>query len=72
MDLASSADIDPEIVELYKQNFYAEECSGPVICVVNFLPNIFDSNAAERQKYLDIIMKVAKSNRKQPFKWFWL
>ena len=40
MDLASKADIDPEIIELYKQSFYTEECSGPVICVINFLPNM--------------------------------
>ena len=72
MDLASKADIDPEIIELYKQSFYTEECSGPVICVINFLPNIYDSNAEERKKYLDTIMKSAKANRKQPFKWFWL
>jgi hypothetical protein len=72
MDLASKADIDPEIHELYKQSFYTEECTGPVICVISFLPNIYDSNAAERNRNLDTIMKSAKSNRKQPFKWFWL
>ena len=43
-----------------------------MICIINFLPNIYDSNAKERKGYLEMIKKVAKSNRKQPFKFFWL
>jgi protein disulfide-isomerase A6 len=37
-----------------------------------FLPNIYDSNKVERKRYLDILMTIAKKNRKQSFKWFWL
>ena len=37
-----------------------------------FLPNIYDSSAAERKRYLAALMKVAKRNRKHSFKWFWL
>lgn len=55
-----------------KQNIYEEECKGTVICVLSFLPNIFDSNAKERKGYIEMIKKVAKKNRKSPFKWFWL
>lgn len=64
MDLAESANIDPEIHEIFKQKVYDDVCEGPVICAISFLPNIYDSNAAERNKYLDTIMKVAKLNRK--------
>lgn len=39
---------------------------------MSFLPNIYDSNANERNKYIDIIKKVAKKNRKHSFEWFWL
>jgi protein disulfide-isomerase A6 len=39
---------------------------------MSFLPNIYDSNANERNNYLDIIKKVAKKNRKHSFEWFWL
>ena len=39
---------------------------------MHFLPNIYDSNAKERQGYIDLIVKTAKANRKNPFKWFWL
>lgn len=70
--LADAADIEPEVHELIKQSLYDENCKGPVICVMSFLPNIYDSNAKERNNYLDIIKKVAKKNRKHSFEWFWL
>ena len=37
-----------------------------------FLPNIYESNAVERKQYLDTVMAAAKSNRSQPFTFFWL
>lgn len=70
--LAEKADIEPDVHELINHKIYEEECKGTVICVLSFLPNIFDSNAKERKGYLDLIKKVAKNNRKNPFKWFWL
>jgi len=70
--LADKADIEPDIHEVWKQNFYDDNCKGPVICVISFLPNIYDSNAKERNKYLDTIKKVSKRNRRHSFKWFWL
>lgn len=71
-NLAEQADIEPDVFELHKQNVYSENCNGPIICVISFLPNIFDSNAKERNGYIDLVKKVAKKNRKHPFKWFWL
>ena len=58
--------------ELVKQSIYTEECAGTVICVFTFLPNIYDSNASERNAYLGTLMKVAKQQRSQPFVFFWL
>jgi len=71
-DLAERADIEPEVHELVSQSVYDKTCQGAVICVVNFLPNIYDSNAKERNSYLKTIMGAVKTNRKQPFVWFWL
>ena len=70
--LAEKADIEPEVHELIKQGVYEAECKGTVICIINFLPNIYDSNAAEREGYLKMISNAAKKNRRNPFKWFWL
>mmetsp|Transcript_9455 Transcript_9455/g.15924 ORF Transcript_9455/g.15924 Transcript_9455/m.15924 type:complete len:243 (-) Transcript_9455:72-800(-) len=72
MDLAEKADIEPDLFELTKQSVYDENCKGPVICMINFLPNIYDSSAKERNGYLELIKQAAKKNRKSPFKWFWL
>jgi len=53
---------------------YEQECTSQssVICVITFLPNIYDSNAAERNGYLETLKKVAKKQRSQPFVFFWL
>ena len=71
-DLAEKADIEPDVHEIFSQKRYDANCEGPVICVINFLPNIYDSNAIERNEKIDMLKKVAKKNRKQPFVWFWL
>ena len=72
--LLDKADIEPEVYELIKQNIYTKECAegGAVICVITFLPNIYDSNAVERKGYIETLQKVAKTQRKQPFVFFWL
>lgn len=36
------------------------------------MPNIYDSNAKERNDYIESIKTVAKKNRKHPFAFFWL
>jgi len=53
--LAEKADIEPDVHEVIKQNVYEDNCNGAVICIINFLPNIYDSNAAERKKYISTI-----------------
>lgn len=66
------ADVAPEIHELVNQKVYDSNCQGQVICIVTFVPNIFDSNANERNGYIQAIGNVAKKNRKHPFQYFWL
>lgn len=71
-DLAEKADIVPDNYELIRQKVYDDNCKGSVICVISFLPNIYDSSANERNEYLKKIENVMKKNRKQPFRYFWL
>lgn len=47
-NLLDKADIEPDVFELLKQSVYDRECQGQVICVLTFLPNIYDSSAHER------------------------
>lgn len=70
--MLDKADIEPDLWELVNQKVYDENCKGTTICILSFLPNIYESSAVERNQYIDMIMKVAKSNRKQPFTFFWL
>ena len=71
-DLADKADIEPEIIEITGQKRFDKNCEGPTICVIAFLPNIYDSNAKERLDYIATLKKLAKKHRKSPFVWFWL
>jgi len=71
-DLLDKADIEPDLFELINQKTYEDNCKGTTICVISFLPNIYESNAAERNAYIATIKKVAKSNRAIPLTFFWL
>jgi len=42
------------------------------VCIITFLPNIYESSASERNEYLDMLVEVANVNRKKPFVFFWL
>jgi len=66
------ADIPPTIHEIYNQKVYSENCQGNTICVISFLPNIYESNAKERQGYLKTLVDVAKKQRNSPFSFYWL
>jgi hypothetical protein len=72
LELTEKADIEPEVHELIDQKVYDNNCKGQTICIITFVPNIYDSNANERKGYLDVLKKVAKKNRKHPFNFFWL
>ena len=67
IELLDKADIVPEIHELISQKVYDNICQGQTICIITFLPNIYDSNAAERNGYLETLQKVSKKNRRHPF-----
>ena len=71
-DLLQKAPIEAEIHELVNQAVYDKNCAGQTICILTFLPNIYDSNANERNDFLKRIKSVATKNRKHPFAFFWL
>lgn len=45
--------------------------SGGKICVILFVPHIYDSSAKFRQSYIDTIADVSKSFRGTPFSFLW-
>ena len=62
----------PETKQLINSKILKEECETRIgICIIIFLPHIADSSAKERNKYLDIIKKVRKSNSGKPLYYLW-
>jgi hypothetical protein len=61
-------------LELTEQSVYDYHCedAGNMLCIISFLPNIYDSSAAERYGYLKILKESAFAERKKSYKWFWL
>jgi len=53
--------------DLYKE--YCGEFRG--VCVIAFLPHIYDSSAEERNNYLKLVEDVANSFRGKPFTFLW-
>ena len=62
----------PDTKQLINKDVLKEVCEDRVgICIIAFLPNIVDSSAKERNKYLDILKEVTKSNRGKPLYYLW-
>ena len=62
----------PETKQLINSEILKEECEDRIgICIIAFLPHIADSSAKERNRYLDIITEVKKSNRGKPIYYLW-
>jgi len=56
--------------QLLSQSQFEETC-GKGLCIIAFLPNIIDSSAAEREKYLADFNVVVKGSGKHPIKFLW-
>jgi protein disulfide-isomerase A6 len=41
------------------------------VCLISFLPHIYDSSSEERNKYISIFYSVSKLFRSRPLKFFW-
>ncbi|KAG0448200.1 hypothetical protein HPP92_027944, partial [Vanilla planifolia] len=48
-----------------------EKCSTAAICFVAFLPDILDSKAEGRNRYLDLLLSVAEKFKKSPYSYVW-
>jgi hypothetical protein len=45
-----------------------ERCASAAICFVSFLPDILDSKAEGRNKYLELLLSVAEKFKKSPYR----
>ncbi|XP_040383558.1 protein disulfide isomerase-like 2-3 [Oryza brachyantha] len=61
----------PEVSELTGPDAMEEKCSSAAICFVSFLPDILDSKAEGRNKYLELLLSVAEKFKKSPYSFVW-
>ena len=62
----------PDTPQLVNQSILKETCIDRVgICIVVFLPNIADSSANERNKYLNQLKEASKGSRGKPIYYLW-
>ncbi|KAM0855528.1 hypothetical protein ACQ4PT_049714 [Festuca glaucescens] len=58
----------PEVHELTSSDVMEEKCASAAICFVSFLPDILDSKAEGRNKYLELLLSVAEKFKKSPYR----
>ncbi|XP_021724558.1 protein disulfide isomerase-like 2-3 [Chenopodium quinoa] len=61
----------PEVVELTSPDVMEEKCGSAAICFVSFLPDILDSKAEGRNKYLEMLLAVAEKFKRSPYSFVW-
>ena len=68
-----AAGVPPNIPQLTHQSVFDESCTDDAtkICVVLFVPHIYDSSAKARDAYVATLGEVAKGLRGAPFSFVW-
>ncbi|KAB5527677.1 hypothetical protein DKX38_021524 [Salix brachista] len=61
----------PEVTELTDPDVMEEKCGSAAICFVAFLPDILDSKAEGRNKYLEQLLSVAEKFKRSPYSYVW-
>ncbi|KAL9347579.1 hypothetical protein Peur_058945 [Populus x canadensis] len=61
----------PEVTELTGPDVMEEKCGSAAICFVAFLPDILDSKAEGRNKYIEQLLSVAEKFKRSPYSYVW-
>ncbi|WCJ37479.1 Protein disulfide-isomerase like 2-2 [Euphorbia peplus] len=61
----------PEVTELTGPGVMEEKCGPAAICFVAFLPDILDSKAEGRNKYIEQLLSVAEKFKRSPYSYVW-
>ncbi|XP_048435168.1 protein disulfide isomerase-like 2-3 [Pyrus x bretschneideri] len=61
----------PEVTELSGPDVMEEKCGSAAICFVAFLPDILDSKAEGRNKYIQQLLSVAEKFKRSPYSFVW-
>ncbi|XP_030459577.2 protein disulfide isomerase-like 2-3 [Syzygium oleosum] len=61
----------PEVTELTSQDVMEEKCGSAAICFVAFLPDILDTKAEGRNRYIQMLLSVAEKFKRSPYSFVW-
>ncbi|KAK6918803.1 Thioredoxin domain [Dillenia turbinata] len=61
----------PEVTELTGPDVMEDKCGSAAICFVAFLPDILDSKAEGRNKYLEMLLSVSEKFKRSPYSYVW-
>ncbi|XP_057953059.1 protein disulfide isomerase-like 2-3 [Malania oleifera] len=64
--------LPPEVTELTSPDVMDEKCASAAICFVAFLPDILDSKAEGRNKYVETLLSIAEKFRRSPYSYVWV
>ncbi|KAL3714679.1 hypothetical protein ACJRO7_006563 [Eucalyptus globulus] len=61
----------PEVTELTSQDVMEEKCGSAAICFVAFLPDILDTKAEGRNRYIQMLLSAAEKFKRSPYSFVW-
>ncbi|RNA30103.1 disulfide-isomerase A6 [Brachionus plicatilis] len=61
----------PEIVQLTEQAQLEEACDKKQVCLIAFLPSLFDCQSECRKKYVGLMKKMGEKYKRQQWGWLW-
>ncbi|CAL8096265.1 unnamed protein product [Calicophoron daubneyi] len=61
----------PELLEITSEDVLKDACEQHQICVISFLPQIYDCQSKCRNDYLQIVKDEAEKFKKQKWGWVW-
>jgi len=61
-----------KVEQMIDQLTYDEACANHKgICLIAFLPHIYDSSSEERNRFIETFQELSKSNRNNPVRFLW-
>ncbi len=72
LDKLEKFGVIPEVEQLLNQDQFKETCEDRTgVCIIAFLPHLYDSTASQRNAYIDEIKAASKASRGKPIYYFW-
>jgi len=71
MELAAAAVEPPKILELTSNQVLSDNCNEKPLCIVSFLPDILDTQAAGRNALIGILRELGDKYKAKMWGWVW-